>query len=296
MSTPESYGDHADLVHVWAVCLTAAQAAGQHGDATIAGRRFPVRIVMPGRPAAQAAITALSRAGYAADRVATPSRGQELVIHGWSAERLDARLAAMRSVIRTLAADPGITAAGVLEEIAEVPATWVPDTRAAVIRQADRGLHDWIGKACGHLGGLDVNAWPSDPGCAQAMTAIHDALDAITDLSVRHVQIAEHALGAYAELRAASSHADARDAALRQARTALPLSSRLTALARARADQGSQPGLGPGAPPAGRSRSRRGTETGPIFPAEGTSDAPSPPPPSPSSRRQNRNYPRGSHH
>lgn len=249
MTTPGQYRDHADPVHIWAVCSAAAQAAGQHGTALLASRRFPVRIVMPGRPAARTAVTALRAVGYEVDRLAAAGRGRELIVHRWSAERLEARLTAMRSVIERLTADPGATAAALLDRLAQAPAAPPgSESHLELARLVARELDAWVAGACGQLVTVDPRAWPSDRYCALRLGAVEDASEAVIDLSVRHLQITEHALATYSELRATASHADAREIALRQARIAFPLSSPPAHAARPHPGQDGGPEPDPGTP------------------------------------------------
>jgi len=226
-SDPYPYG--VDPVHVWAVCVSAAPGIQQGGAAMLIGGQHAARLHLPDRASAHAVHAALQRVGYQAGRMTGPLRGRGLVVAGWSADGLESRLTAMRGVLHTLAAEPGATAEAAVERLCRFPAADLPGLagQRLLIRRAGEQLRAWISRTSGIHALADPRARPTDPGCALRLAATRRAEEAIDDLALRHVQVAELAVALYPALRQRMYHDSARHVAIQRAAVAFHLSPRL---------------------------------------------------------------------
>jgi hypothetical protein len=218
MNAPRPYPCGVDPVHVLAICAEAAP--GHHRDtAILVGGQRDARVYLPTRGAARAAQAALRRVGYQVDRPAGSSRGKELVIQGWSAEGLEARLVAMRAVLQQLAADPGSMATKVLEKLCGVPEAELPGRagQQRLITQAALQLRRWVFAGCGIQVPHDPRLLSADTGCALRVSAAWQLEDATDDLLFRQVRVARHALDLYPALRQQLGHEHGRDTAVQRA-------------------------------------------------------------------------------
>jgi hypothetical protein len=215
---PDPYPSGLDPAHILAIC---AQAAPGHRRDTVlvVGGRHAAQVYLPDRAAGRAAQAALGRVGYQADRATGGSRGRHLIIHGWGAGALEARLVAMRAVLEQLAADPASMATTVLEQLRGVPEAELPGQagQQQLVAQAAAQLRRWIFRSSGIHAPHDPRVRPADPGCGLRVSATWQLEEAIDDVAARLARVAGHALDLYPALRPQVGHDGARDSAVRQA-------------------------------------------------------------------------------
>jgi hypothetical protein len=291
MTMPDPRRTGTDPAHIWAICAAVAHASERDGFALLAGD-FYTGLRLPSRTASRAVRTALTRVGY--DVIGDGSR--ELVIRGWSATGLEARLTAMRAVLHKLATGPGMAAVPVLEEFRRLPAASLPGqatTRQLVI-EAGQGLREWIFATSGVHAPCDPLARPADPAIVLRLSAAWRAEEAIEDLAGRQLRVARHATGLYPSLRSRMSHDSARDTAIRRAGVVFHLRGQVAQDSAPLLASASWPAAaiaGPAAP--SRPDRAAGREARPAcdFPVSG------PPPlrlvPRPGDRPQGRDFPAG---
>jgi hypothetical protein len=296
-------------VHVWTICTTAAPGSQRDGTALLVGGQYATRVYLPNRSAAHAAHAALRRVGYQASRATGGIRGRDLIVAGWSAEGLESRLTAQRAVLQKLAAEPAATAIAALDQLDRLPAAALPGLagQRQLIVQAGQQLRAWISGTSGIHAPRDPRARPTEPGSALRLHASRRAEEAIDNLAVRHLQVAEVAVAFYPALRQRMGHDTARDSAVRRAGMAFHLSPQqlgqdLTPLLR-NADRAPGPAAAQSAsqPPDTSPKTRPGTESRPWlrtaqeFPAAGMPISPTSRPPSTrgATRPRGRNFPSG---
>jgi hypothetical protein len=216
-----------DPSHVWAICGSAGPARDRNGTALLAGGREGLHIYPPTRASARNAQAALSRVGYHVALATDHRQGRHLVVRGWSADALEARLTAMRAVLQRLGADPGSTATKALDRLGSVPAAALPDRagQQQLSWQAAADLLRWIFTTSGIHAPHDPLAQPADAGCALRLSTAWRLEEAIEDLAGRQVRVAANALALYSALRQQTDHDSARDIAVRQASITFHLSS-----------------------------------------------------------------------
>jgi hypothetical protein len=227
MTTPGPYPSGVDPVHVLAICAEAAP--GTHRDtAILVGGRHAACVYLPTRRAARAAQAGLCRVGYQADRPTGNTRGRDLIIHGWSAGALEARLIAMRAVLEQLAANPVSTATTVLDKLRGIPLAELPGEahRQQLIAQAAGQLRRWIFTGSGIQVPHDPRLRPADTGCALRVSAAWQLEEAIDDVAARHIRVARYAIDLYPASRQQLGHDGGRDSAIRRAAIAFHLRSR----------------------------------------------------------------------
>jgi hypothetical protein len=294
-----------DLSHIWAIAVSAGPARNRHGTALLAGGRDGIHVYMPTRVGASDAHAALSRVGYRVVRTTDDSRGRHLLVRGWSADGLEARLIVMRSVLEQLAADPGSTATAVLDRLGSLPAAALPDRagQRQLSWQAAAQLLRWIFTTSGIHAPHDPLARPTGAGSASRLSASWRLEEAIEDLAARHVRVAANALALYPALRQQMGHDSARDIAVRRASITFHLSRRVAQdtapLLRTRHDA---PGAAtsareagaPKAPTSGRRGIRPEAQPARIYPFTGAHPSPAPDrPPRAAARSRGRNSPSG---
>jgi hypothetical protein len=229
MATRDQQPSRVDPSHIRMICASAGPARDRRGTVLFAGARDGIHVYMPTRAGARNAQAALSRVGYQVVRTADHRRGGHLVVRGWSADALEARLTAMRSVLEQLAADPGSTAAKALDRLGSRSAAALPDRagQRELSQQAALQLLRWIFANSGIHAPHDPLAQPADAGCALRLSAAWQLEEAIEDLAARQVRVAADALAQYPVLRQQMGHDSARDIAVRRASVAFHLSSRV---------------------------------------------------------------------
>jgi hypothetical protein len=226
MTTPDPYPSGVDPVHILAICAQAAPS--HHRDtAILVGGRYAARVYLPTRRAARAAQEGLCRVGYQVDRPTGNTRGRDLIIHGWSAGALEARLIAMRAVLEQLAANPVSTATTVLEKLRSIPLAKLPGAagQEQLIAQAAEQLRHWIFTGSGIQAPHDPRLRPADTGCALRVSAAWQLEEAIDDVAARQVRVARYALDLYPAARQQLGHEGGRVSVLRRAAIAFHLRS-----------------------------------------------------------------------
>jgi hypothetical protein len=226
MPTHDQDPPRVDSAHIWAICTSAGPARDRRGITLLAGGRHGIHVHMPTRASARDAEAALIRVGYHVVRATDHNRGRHLVVRGWSADALEARLTTMRSVLEQLAADPSSTATKALDRLGGLPAAGLPDSagQQQLSRQAAAQLLRWIFTTSGVHAPHDPLAQPPDAGCALRLSAAWRLEEAIEDLAARQVRVAANALALYPVLRQHLGHDSARDIAVRQASITFHLS------------------------------------------------------------------------
>lgn len=221
MTTPEGYPAGVDPVHVRATCMAAAPGTQREGIVVLAGRNDGVRVFLTHRVEATAARAALRRVGYAADRIGG-RQSTRLIVTGWSAERLESRLTTMRTVAQRLAAEPGATAARILDRLGRQPEV-LPSMASLqeLVIAARHELREWITGTSGIHARCDPRARPADTGAALRLSACRQAETAIDMLAALHLRVAVHAVALYPELREQMSFYSARDLAVYRAEVAV---------------------------------------------------------------------------
>ena len=204
---------------------------------------------------------ALTRTGYHTS-LTCPGRHWALLVTGWDGHALEARLAAMRTVIAQLSTDPTATAATVIDRYRHTSAR-SPGSRLgiAVLIQAGEELRASVAARCGIHAPRDPAILPADTGNALRLRAVWVLEQAIDDLIGRHLRIARRALCLFRALRPDTTDDRAQDAAIRRAVGFAPRPSGSTARGRTVAAAPPLWPPRPAAPPAARgqaSRSRAG--------------------------------------
>ena len=294
-----------DPSHIRCVCASARPARDRQGTALLTGGRDGIHVYLPARVGARNAHAALSVVGYGVVRTTDDSQGRHLLVRGWSAEALEARLIAMSSVLEQLAANPGSTATSALDRLGTLPAAALPDRagQRQLSRQAAVQLLRWIFATSGIHAPHDPLARPADAGCALRLSAAWRLEEAIEELAARQVRVAANAFVLYPALRREMGHDSARDTAVRQASVVFHLSSRVVQdttriLGNARQTRGAgmsrQNAAAIRALPSSRRGIRPEAQAARIYPL--TDARPSPAldrPPRAAARSRDRNFPSG---
>lgn len=229
MPTPDQNPSGVDPAHIWAVCASAAPARDRRGAVLLAGARAGIHLYMPTRAGARNAEAALSRVGYQVVRTTDRSRGGQLVVPGWSADGLEARLIAMCAVLEQLASDPASTAMKALDRLGGPQTAALPDRtgQRQLSRQAATQLLRWIFATSGIHAPHDPLARPADADCGLRLSTAWRVEEVIEDLAARQVRVTADALAQYPGLRQQMGHEVARDIAVGRASVAFYLSSRV---------------------------------------------------------------------
>jgi hypothetical protein len=216
MTTPRTIPVGPDPRHIWHVCVTALADDDASGYVLETSGRQGARARFRTPSAAGTAHDALCRAGYDAIRPAGPARDRQVIIRGWSEERLDARLGAMRGVLHELAGHPAAFAEAMIDGYRETGQDRLPGAdREQFLLAAAGQLTDWIHDTSGVHGPPGWQAPAPGGECAFQVHAVRQLEMSIQFLAGRAVAVAGGALELYAGLRGEMvSHDRARAEAL----------------------------------------------------------------------------------
>ena len=211
-----------DPAHILMICAGFAGDRGVQAVRTAHG----VRVIMPARRAAWEATGALGRAGYTAALVASSRTRADVMVTGWNAGRLDARLTSLRAVMHRLADNPLVTATAAVRRFAALPA------RAATREAADNILGEsrvelrrWVDARAGICAPSPPAVLPADAATAMRVRAVVSCEQAIGDLIDRHLRVAGHAVTLFGSLRQQMNDGRAQNTAIRRAGITFHLSS-----------------------------------------------------------------------
>ena len=183
-----------------------------------------IRICLRSRRAASDAQAALTRVGYQVIRGDCTSH-RDLLVTGWSAAGLEARLAAMRAVLYQLHDSPNATAGAVIERFRSLSPGSPARRDGSLLAEADTQLLASVTRRSGIHMPHDPAFQPADLGIALRLRAARALENAIDDLIERHLRVAGHALRLFQSLRLHTTEAQARDTTLRRASVIYHLSA-----------------------------------------------------------------------
>ncbi len=203
-----------DPTHILTIC------AEFDGDAGVQAVRTPdgVRVAMPTRRAAWEATGALGRVGYTAALAGDSRVRRDVMVTGWNADRLDSRLAALRSVMHRLADNPLVTATAAVRRFAALPARAATREAAENILGESRvQLRGWVDARAGICTPSPPAVLPVDTGTAIRVRAVVSCEQVVSDLIDRHLRVAEHAFTLFSSLRHQMNDGGAQNTAVRRA-------------------------------------------------------------------------------
>ena len=150
MTTPDLRRAGLDPAHILAICEHVAASGGCRPVGLRDGGAGRCPGAAAAARAARAMRTALTRAGYDT-ALACPGRHWDLLVTGWDGHALESRLAAMRTVIAQLGADPTATAAAVIGRYRDLSAR-SPGSRLgmAALEPGRRGTAGQCGRPLRH--------------------------------------------------------------------------------------------------------------------------------------------------
>ncbi len=206
-----------DPAHIVAICEYATN--GRHVLAV--GTTTGICACLPSRRDARSSATALSRTGYAVTEV-RGGHGRDVLVTGWDKARLQARLAAMRTVLHRLYDDPVMTARAALTDRAGAPPS--PATTPELTARAVASLDGWVYARCGVHASRNPAIVPGDVAAALMLRASVMLEQAIEDLMARQLRVAGQATELYSSLLQRMDPGQARDCAIRWASITFHLS------------------------------------------------------------------------
>ncbi len=248
MTRPDLSERGLDPAHILSVASQAIR--GGHGHASRAlSTPGGLRLCLSSRLAAGDAAPALIRVGFQAARIDGTGH-RDLLVTGWSADRLESRLTAMRAVLRRLDANPGSTADAVIERVRRLPARSADDPETSLLADARTHLQAWVGACSGIHAPRNPAVMPADTGNALRLRLAQTLETAIDDLVGRHLRVTGHALRMFVSLRPHATDEQAKQAAIRRAGILFHLST-------SPAQDSPVPDQRPARPPRSGSRSPR---------------------------------------
>jgi len=214
MTSADSRERGLDPAHILGI---TNQAVRQRGQVALAvATSDGIRICLRSRRAASDAYTALTRVGYQVNRGDSTSR-RDLLVTGWSAAGLEARLTAMRAVLYQLHDSPNATAGAVIERFRSLSPGSPARRDGSLLAEADTQLLASVTRRSGIHMPHDPAFQPADLGIALRLRAARVLENAIDDLIERHLRVAGHALRLFQSLRLHTTEDQARETALRRA-------------------------------------------------------------------------------
>ena len=223
MTSADRHPAGLDPAHILGICT---RAAGTVAGVQAVGTSDAVRVSLPNRQTAWSATAALGRAGYTA-ALAGRSRGsRDLVVTGWNAERLESRLAALRSVMRRLQDNPSVTATAAVRRFGALPRPEAsPPAAADILSETRWQLQDWVEARAGICMPGQPAVLPADTANALRVRAMAGCEQVVSDLIERHLRVAAHALTLFDSLRPQMNNGRAQNTAVRRAGATFHLSS-----------------------------------------------------------------------
>ena len=214
MSDPRTAG--LDPAHILGVALQAVgNGHSRSGRVAVLTTSGQVRVCLPSRRASLGVAATLIRVGYQVTRVGGLSR-PDVLVAGWSAAGLEARLAAMRNVLHELDARPLAAAATVIERVRHQPlgAPAVPD--AEVLAGARTQLRTWVSARAGVHVPHNPAILPGNRANTLRLRTAWTLETAIDRLIERQVRAAENTLWLFRSMRRHVGADQAQQIVLRQ--------------------------------------------------------------------------------
>jgi hypothetical protein len=212
-----------DPIHILAICT---QSVGADTGAQAVATSNGVRVSLPTRRAAWTCTSALGQAGYTATPTGDGRGNRGLVVTGWNADRLDARLTAMRGVMYRLADNPLVTATAAVRRFAALPrGAATPAAAAEILGETSQQLQGWVVTTTGICLAAPPARLPADTGMAMRVRGVATCEQVISDLIERHLRVAGHALTLFGSLRQRMDDGRAQKAAVRRAGITFHLST-----------------------------------------------------------------------
>ena len=215
MTPADRYPARLDPAHVLGICT---RAAGTVAGVQAVGTADGVRVSLPNRQSAWSATAALGRAGYTAALTGRTRSSQDLVVTGWNAERLESRLAALRSVMNRLADNPLVTATAAVRRFAALPRPDAsPPAAADILSETRWQLQDWVEARSGICMPGQPAVLPADPANALRVLNASGCEQVVSNLIERHLRVAAQALTLFDSLRSQMNDGRAQNTAVRRA-------------------------------------------------------------------------------
>lgn len=215
MPAPDPRERGLDPAHILSVASQAIR--GGHGHASRAVTSpGGIRVCLSSRFAAGDAATALTRVGYQVARIDGTAH-RDLLVTGWNADRLEARLTAMRAVQHRLNENPASTADAVIERFRRLPPRSADHPETSVLADARAQLQSWVAACSGIHAPRNPAIVPADTGNALRLRLAQSLEAAIDNLVERHLRVASHALRMFVSLRPDATDEQAKQAAIRRA-------------------------------------------------------------------------------
>jgi hypothetical protein len=203
-----------DPAHILTICAEFDGEAGVQAVRTADG----VRVAMPTRRAAWEAAGALGRVGYTAAQAGDSRVRRDVMVIGWNADRLDARLTSLRSVMHRLADNPLVTATAAVRRFAALPGLSATlDAAENILGESEVQLRRWVDARAGICAPSPPAVLPADAGTAMRVRAVASCEQAISDLIDRHLRVAGHAVTLFGSLRHQMNDGRAQNTAVRRA-------------------------------------------------------------------------------
>jgi len=210
MNTPDPRLHGLDSAHILGI-INQATGSPRGNAARAAVGANGVRVRLLSSSAAREAASALRRIGYQVIRTNRP-RDRGVLVTGWSAGALEARLDIMRVVIHQLSISPSVTASAAISRArASSPAP--PDD--ALLAETGARLRAWVAARSGIHAPIDP-VLPSDRGIALRLRQTWRLENAIEDLMAVHLRMARDALAVFRSLRPYTSDSQAQETAVEQ--------------------------------------------------------------------------------
>lgn len=207
-----------DPVHILGICEHATTGGGPRAVIYTLARPSGITIRLASPKAARTAAAALTRVGYQAALARPRRRCRTVLVTGWNASALEARLAAMRATIQQLrGSEPATAAAAIGHYRRQPPSLPAAAATAAALTHTEHHLRAAIAARCGIHIPRDPTILPADTGNALRLRATWALEELIATLTEGHVRHARRALAQFRTLRRDGSDDWAADNAIHPA-------------------------------------------------------------------------------